>query len=158
MTITASVTERETHVQGFEYGTMNGIVIQFENGSDMVKVTASVQNGDVAKRISTTVHRSIFESLVNLYAELRNLKPIKSDAEDAAVRIGNVRIDELELSSRVVGALSRSGIKTVGQLVGKSHGELVLMKGLGKVRVGEILAIITSLGLTLKPDVYRHKS
>jgi len=60
------------------------------------------------------------------------------------------KIDELELSTRVLNALVNAGIKNAGQLSKKSERKLKEVEGLGEKGVTEIKKALGNLGLTLK--------
>jgi DNA-directed RNA polymerase subunit alpha len=61
----------------------------------------------------------------------------------------NKSLEEVELSVRSANCLKEGRIKTIGQLVRKSEGELLKMRNFGKKSVEEIKEILKSYGLSL---------
>lgn len=59
------------------------------------------------------------------------------------------RIDDLELSVRVINALGNGGVKTVGQLIKKTEKKLKEIEGLGERGITEIKKALGNIGLTL---------
>jgi uncharacterized protein len=59
-------------------------------------------------------------------------------------------IAELSLPTRSYNSLKSEGIQTVGDLVARTGGELLTIKGLGEKSVGEIEGRLGELGLSLK--------
>ena len=63
-----------------------------------------------------------------------------------------VKIDDLNLSSRITTALTEAGIKTAAGLTRKTPSALKELDGVGDKAVEEIESALTSLGLTLKGE------
>lgn len=63
-----------------------------------------------------------------------------SDDDDIAV---------LGLDTRVLNALKRGGVHTVGDLVGKQRSDLTSLRGIGQLTVSEIAHVLERFGLTL---------
>lgn len=61
-----------------------------------------------------------------------------------------IRIEDLQLSSRTLNALSSAGIRTVGGLSRKKEADLLEMEGVGKKAVQEIRRALGNYGLILK--------
>jgi DNA-directed RNA polymerase subunit alpha len=61
-----------------------------------------------------------------------------------------MRIEDLQLSSRTLNALSAAGIRTLGGLARKKEEDLLTMKGVGKKAIQEIKRAIGNYGLILK--------
>jgi len=70
----------------------------------------------------------------------------KADEEE----ILKTRVEDLQLSSRTLNALSEAGIRTVGGLVRKKESDLLELEGVGKKVVQEIRRALGNLGLILK--------
>ena len=61
-----------------------------------------------------------------------------------------IRVEDLNLSTRTLNALSNNGIRTVGGLVKKREQELLELEGLGGKAIKEIRRSLGKLGLSLK--------
>ncbi len=60
------------------------------------------------------------------------------------------RIEDLQISSRTLNALSAAGIRTIGGLARKKEADFLATKGIGKRAVQEIKRALGNYGLTLK--------
>lgn len=74
------------------------------------------------------------------------------ESADTPEDVNKIRIETLDLSTRVANALDEASIRTVGGLVKKSAKELTALEGLGAKGVEEIEAGLKGLGLELKED------
>jgi DNA-directed RNA polymerase subunit alpha len=63
-----------------------------------------------------------------------------------------ILIEELELGVRSYNCLKRAGIQTVGDLVGKSEGELAAIPNFGKKSIDEVVETLQARGLDLRDD------
>ena len=61
-------------------------------------------------------------------------------------------IDELELSVRSYNCLKRANINTVEELINKTPDEMMKVRNLGRKSLDEVLAKLSELGLSLKPN------
>ena len=59
------------------------------------------------------------------------------------------RIETLELTTRTLVALEGASIRTIGGLVRKSKGDILALDGIGPKGVEEIVALLSTMGLTL---------
>jgi DNA-directed RNA polymerase subunit alpha len=64
----------------------------------------------------------------------------------------DILIEELELGVRSYNCLKRAGIQTVGDLIGKSEGELAAIPNFGKKSIDEVVETLSQRGLTLRQD------
>jgi DNA-directed RNA polymerase subunit alpha len=64
----------------------------------------------------------------------------------------DILIEELELGVRSYNCLKRAGIQTVGDLVGKSEGELAAIPNFGKKSIDEVIETLSQRGLNLRTD------
>jgi len=71
----------------------------------------------------------------------------KISAEEDSLKI---RVEDLNLSTRTLNALSNNGIRTVGGLVKKKEAELLALEGVGGKAIKEIRRALGKLGLSLK--------
>src|SRR5215204_6101656 len=64
----------------------------------------------------------------------------------------DILIEELELGVRSYNCLKRAGIQTVGDLIGKSEGELAAIPNFGKKSIDEVVETLNQRGLSLRTD------
>lgn len=64
--------------------------------------------------------------------------------------VDEIMIEELELGVRSYNCLKRAGIKSVGELIQKSEGELSAIPNFGKKSIDEVKDTLAARGLTLK--------
>lgn len=64
--------------------------------------------------------------------------------------IEKIKIEDLQLSSRTMNALSAAGIKILGKMAKKKESDLLEMEGVGKKAILEIKKVLGNYGLTLK--------
>ena len=64
----------------------------------------------------------------------------------------DILIEELELGVRSYNCLKRAGIQTVGDLIGKSEGELAAIPNFGKKSIDEVVETLSQRGLGLRTD------
>src|SRR5829696_2622598 len=64
----------------------------------------------------------------------------------------DILIEELELGVRSYNCLKRAGIQTVGDLIGKSEGELAAIPNFGKKSIDEVVETLNQRGLGLRTD------
>ncbi|MFC1934685.1 DNA-directed RNA polymerase subunit alpha C-terminal domain-containing protein, partial [Chloroflexota bacterium] len=65
----------------------------------------------------------------------------------------NMSVDQLDLSVRTMNCLRRSGIATVGELIGKGAKELLKLRNFGQKSYHEIEDRLQTLELSLAPQV-----
>lgn len=75
-----------------------------------------------------------------------------ADSEPAGKDPAKVKIEELELNSRIASALTDAGIKSVAGLIKKSASQLLELDGVGDKAVAEIREALDKLGLELKGE------
>jgi len=77
-------------------------------------------------------------------------EPSQEDKEKAEMeKVLGMSIDEIELSVRASNCIQKANIKTIGDLVQKSEGEMLKYKNFGKKSLNEIKKILTDMGLSL---------
>jgi len=79
-------------------------------------------------------------------AEEQPDKEAEAEGEDK----NKIRVEDIDLSERIVKALSEASIRTVGGLVRRSSEDLLKLEGIGDKALNEIKRAIGKLGLTLK--------
>jgi DNA-directed RNA polymerase subunit alpha len=102
------------------------------------------------------------DRIEELRAGQRGLAPVNGDGGAGAALPGGQRqggspmddilIEELELGVRSYNCLKRAGIQTVGDLIGKSEGELAAIPNFGKKSIDEVVETLAQRGLTLRND------
>lgn len=75
---------------------------------------------------------------------------VLGETAEKATAPEKIKIDDINLSSRIISALRDVGIKTVGGLTKKKEEALLAMPGLGNKAIEEIKEALTNLGLKLK--------
>ncbi len=71
------------------------------------------------------------------------------DKEDMS-EVLKIRIDTLDLSTRIANALQNAGIRTLGGLARKKEEDLLEIEGMGEKGITEIKRLLTSHGISLK--------
>ena len=66
--------------------------------------------------------------------------------------LGEITIEDLDLSVRSFNCLKRAGIHTVGDLVGKSESEMMKVRNLGRKSFEEVMQKMAALGLKFPKD------
>ncbi len=79
-------------------------------------------------------------------------KAAATDAEPAGKDPAKVKVEELELNSRITAALTDAGIKSVAGLIKKTATQLLELDGVGDKAVAEIREALDKLGLELKGE------
>lgn len=82
--------------------------------------------------------------------EDEKLKEEKNNSEKEEEDVLKIRVEDLDLSTRTLNALSSNGIRTVGGLVKKKEMDLLKLEGLGEKAIKEIRRSLGKLGLSLK--------
>ncbi len=80
---------------------------------------------------------------------------VSTEAEEEKAKIEEAeilktRIEDIQISSRTLNALSNAGIRTVGGLIRKKEADLLEVEGIGKRAVQEIRRALGNHGLILK--------
>lgn len=106
---------------------------------------------------------SATEILINQFKSIAG-KSIESETEEKAAEQTSktkekdedadnqeaLKVSELDISKRTIGALEENKIKTVSKLASKSKSEISELPGLGAKGVEEIINALTNIGLSLK--------
>lgn len=74
----------------------------------------------------------------------------KEESDIGASDTLKIRVEDIQLPSRTLNALSQSGIRTIGGLARKKESDLLEMEGIGKKAVQEIRRALGNYGLILK--------
>ena len=71
-------------------------------------------------------------------------------SKDDISEVLKTRIDTLDLSGRILNALTEAGIRTLGGLARKKKEDLLEIEGMGEKGIQEIKRVLTKHGITLK--------
>lgn len=85
---------------------------------------------------------------LNIEAEGLQKKPVEDNSDVAADY--SMSIDDLNLQSRSYNALTREGIRSVGELVARSEADLLDIRNFGAKSIEEIKLKLAEMGMTLK--------
>jgi len=123
--------------------------------TDYDKLTLEVwTNGAVTpdEAISTAARILIehFKLFLNLSERCGDELHLVEKGEENKNRYLDMPIEELELSVRSYNCLKRAGINTVGELIQKSHEDMMKVRNLGKKSLEEVTKKLAELGLSLK--------
>lgn len=111
-------------------------------------------NGTIAPRealeraIETMIHQ--LKSIIGFQERTEEENASSEDAGADSKDVSKLKLGELGISSRIVGALEDAGIKSVGGLTRKSAEALKDLDGIGDKAVTEIETALNGLGLSLK--------
>lgn len=81
--------------------------------------------------------------------ESRALKD-KKDSAEGEEDVLKIRVEDLDVSTRTLNALTNNGIRTIGGLVKKRETDLLSLEGLGEKAIKETRKALGKLGLSLK--------
>lgn len=99
-------------------------------------------------------HLDIFVDYDEHYVEFEEEEEEKKESESAEMeRKLNMSIEEIELSVRSTNCIQNANIKTIGDLVRRSEGEMLKYRNFGKKSLNEIKKILTEMGLSLGMNV-----
>ena len=134
---------------------VNLMIDPLEGGQEEKLTLDVTTNGAMSPEDAVSLSARIFESHLQLFADMDTTQPSSTDVEGGnetetdAGDIDNMSIDELELSVRSYNCLKRAGINTVGDLRAKTMEDLSKVRNMGRKSIDEILAKMDSLGLSL---------
>jgi DNA-directed RNA polymerase subunit alpha len=102
-------------------------------------------------------HMAIF---INFEEAAEEELDFPSSEDERFIEQLNRSVEELELSVRSYNCLKNANIKTIGDLVGRSEGEMLKTKNFGRKSLNEIKDILSEMGLSLgmEVDVKRVRS
>ena len=123
--------------------------------TDFDKLTLEVYtngtlNPDEAVSLAAKVlseHLSIF---INLSDAANDISIMADSASENSSTVGEMLIEELELSVRSYNCLKRAGISTVRELCDKTPDDMMKVRNLGRKSLEEVLAKLEDLGMGLK--------
>ncbi len=125
--------------------------------TDYEKLTIEVwSNGAVSPRDAVGLASKLMKDHLTIFINIDE----DETAEETAVEMDPANreiwweklgksVDEMELSVRSYNCLKNANIKTIGELVQKTEGEMLKTKNFGRKSLNEIKEILTNMGLSL---------
>jgi DNA-directed RNA polymerase subunit alpha len=129
--------------------------------TDYDKLTIEIwTNGSISPQDSLGLAAKLIKDHMQIFIQFEeksepNEEPLEL-RHDSAQEHMNKSVDELELSVRSYNCLRNANIRTIGELVTKSEGEMLKTKNFGRKSLNEIKEILTAMGLTLGMRVDEH--
>jgi DNA-directed RNA polymerase subunit alpha len=129
--------------------------------TDYDKLTIEIwTNGSISPQDSLGLAAKLIKDHMQIFIQFEeksepNEEPLEL-RHDSAQEHMNKSVDELELSVRSYNCLKNANIRTIGELVTKSEGEMLKTKNFGRKSLNEIKEILTAMGLTLGMRVDEH--
>jgi DNA-directed RNA polymerase subunit alpha len=106
---------------------------------------------DAVKESAKILARHV-DMFVNIGQHAESLGIAVSGKEEAKESILEMNIEDLELSARSSNCLKKAGIKTVGELVGYSEGDLMKIKNFGAKSAKEVMEKLKEYKMSLKGE------
>lgn len=111
-----------------------------------------------AFRRAVEIMAAQLQTMLNFQDETAELEDLSATAgekktgekKEAPADVLKTRIEDLNLSNRVMNALSAAGIRTLSGLTRKKEGDILAIAGLGDKGLEEIKKALDNFGLTLK--------
>jgi DNA-directed RNA polymerase subunit alpha len=124
--------------------------------TDYEKLTIEVwTNGAVSPRdavgLAAKLMRDHLSIFINIEEEEEEETPVELSEQDRDQwwEKLNKSVDEMELSVRSYNCLKNANIRTIGELVQKTEGEMLKTKNFGRKSLNEIKEILATMGLSL---------
>src|SRR5258707_11754987 len=126
--------------------------------TDYEKLTLEVwTNGAVTPRDAVGLAAKLLRDHLSIFV---NIEDDEDDSGETPVELSEAdrevwwekltkSVDEMELSVRSYNCLKNANIRTIGELVQKSEGEMLKTKNFGRKSLNEIKEILTTMGLSL---------
>ena len=110
-------------------------------------------NGCVSPQDAVGLASKLLKDHLTIFVNFEEEGPVDEAAteteRDAILEHLNRSVDELELSVRSYNCLKNADIKTIGELVTKTEGEMLKTKNFGRKSLNEIKEILGTMGLSL---------
>ncbi len=87
---------------------------------------------------------------VNLSDAANDIEIMSDTPAESSNTVGEMPIEELELSVRSYNCLKRAGISTVKELCDKTPDDMMKVRNLGRKSLEEVLQKLSDLGLSLR--------
>ena len=125
--------------------------------TDYDKLTLEVwTNGTISAKEAVSLGAKILNEHLNLFGDLSDeaydteIMVVKDD--DGKEKVLEMSVEDLDLSVRSFNCLKRAGINTVGDLAEKTEDDMMKVRNLGRKSLDEVIAKLTSLGLSLRKE------
>ncbi len=125
--------------------------------TDYEKLTLEVwTNGAVSPRDAVGLASKLMKDHLAIFINIEDEdedeeQPVEISDQDREVWMEKLSksVDEMELSVRSYNCLKNANIRTIGDLVQRSEGEMLKTKNFGRKSLNEIKEILSSMGLSL---------
>lgn len=123
--------------------------------TDFDKLTLEVYtNGSLHPDEAVSLAARVMSEHLKLFMHLSDknidLEIMPETTEEKTPHVGDMAIDELELSVRSFNCLKRAGIHTVSELTQKTPAEMMKVRNLGRKSLDEVFDKLKELGFSLK--------
>ncbi len=125
--------------------------------TDYDKLTLDVYtNGALAPDEAVSLAAKVLSEHLNLFINLsdmaQELTVIVEPPAEGGNNVGDMQIEELELSVRSYNCLKRAGISTVKELCDKTQDDMMKVRNLGRKSLDEVLEKLNELGMSLRNE------
>ncbi len=125
--------------------------------TDYDKLTLDVYtNGALAPDEAVSLAAKVLSEHLNLFINLSEMasemKVIVESQTEGDSNVGDMLIEELELSVRSYNCLKRAGISTVKELCDKTQDDMMKVRNLGRKSLDEVLEKLNELGMSLRNE------
>ncbi len=125
--------------------------------TDYDKLTLDVfTNGALGPDEAVSLAAKVLSEHLNLFINLSDramdLKVIVEPPAEGGSNVGDMQIEELELSVRSYNCLKRAGISTVKELCDKTQEDMMKVRNLGRKSLDEVLEKLNELGMSLRSE------
>ncbi len=121
----------------------NRLVLEIWTDGRVSPRDALIQSSGILKK-----HLDLFTEYDRYVVEFEEETEVE-DKKDKLLKLLGMPITEIELSVRSSNCIDAAKIKTIGDLVGRSEGEMLKYRNFGKKSLEEIKDILSDLGLSL---------
>jgi DNA-directed RNA polymerase subunit alpha len=123
--------------------------------TDFDKLTLDVYtNGTLDPDEAVSLAAKVLSEHLNLFVNLsdaaNDIEIMSDTPAESSNTVGEMPIEELELSVRSYNCLKRAGISTVKELCDKTPDDMMKVRNLGRKSLEEVLQKLSDLGLSLR--------
>ena len=123
--------------------------------TDFDKLTLDVYtNGTLDPDEAVSLAAKVLSEHLNLFVNLsdaaNDIEIMSDTPAESSNTVGEMPIEELELSVRSYNCLKRAGISTVKELCDKTSDDMMKVRNLGRKSLEEVLQKLSDLGLSLR--------
>ena len=125
--------------------------------TDFDRLTLEVwTNGSISAKEAVSFGAKILNEHLNLFVDLSDeaiTTEIMVEKDDnSKAKVLEMTIEDLDISVRSFNCLKRANINTVEDLISKSESDMMRVRNLGRKSLDEVVAKLSSLGLSLRKD------